>query len=255
MDKTLQTRFMALWSRYFPNTDLPIGFYFAQEPPQAPTNIRCVMGAMPRVRKGETVVLTEDSIQCFGAKAYLGYDPEGHVPSGDGEPYTFTEQFLSTGIPGQVPGERIKQSPEVCRRMYRNVPALIPPEKTLVFKRWDKFGEDEAPAVVIFYGRADALAGLYNLVNYDRADQFAMVAPWGSGCSSIISDPYLEVGKDQPKAILGLLDVASRPFGGGDELTLAMPLQRLAEITAFMEGSFLDTSAWDVVRRRMAEQG
>lgn len=255
MKKDLQGRFTALWTQYFPNADLPIGFYYSREVPQAPANVRCVMAALPRVRRGETVVLTEESIQCFGAKAYLGYDPEGHVPSKEGEPYTFTEQFLSTGVPGQVPGERIKQSPEVCRRMYRNVPALVPPEKTLVFKRWDKFEEGETPEVVIFYGSGDVISGLYNLVSYDRDDQFALVAPWGSGCSSVISDPYLEVGKDRPRAILGLLDVAARPFGGGDELTIALPTHRLEEIVDFMEESFLATPAWDVVRRRMAGQG
>lgn len=251
MDQTLQARFTTLWTKYFPGEDLPIGFYFSREVPQTPANLRCVLAALPRVRRGETVILTEASIQCFGAKAYLGYDQAAHVPSKEGEPYTFTEQFLSTGIPGQVPGERIKQSPEVCRQMYGTVPVLIPPEKTLVFKRWDKFEAGEEPEVVIFCGTGDMISGLYGLVSYDRADQFALVAPWGSGCSSLISDPYLEVGKDQPRAILGLLDVAGRPFSGGDELSIALPLTRLAEIVDFMEGSFLDTPAWEQVRRRM----
>jgi len=105
--------------------------------------------------------------------------------------------------------------------------------------------------VVIFFAKPDVISGLYNLVNYDSVDQNAVIAPWGSGCSSVISDPYLQKEAEHPKAVLGMVDIAARPFTESDVLSIAMPTKRLIQILDQMEDSFLSTKSWRLIQKRI----
>jgi len=150
-----------------------------------------------------------------------------------------------------VEGERIKKDPETCRKLYQKLPEFKAPAKYVVFKRWDKFDEDDNPDVIIFYATADVLCGLYNLINYDATDYIEMIAPWGSGCSSIVTDAYLQKDEERPKAVLGMLDVEARAYVGKDELTFALPTKRLLELVEYMDDSFLITKPWERIKKRI----
>ncbi|MDR1617353.1 MAG: DUF169 domain-containing protein, partial [Syntrophomonadaceae bacterium] len=193
MDMQLKEDFIRLWETYFNQAELPLTFYYADESAQPATATRCIIAALGKARRGDTVVLSAESVHCFGGHSYLGFSEiiTGEAFS-DEYPYTFREYFLSCGIPGQIKGERFKKTPAICENMYRNMPPFKAPGRYCIFKRWDSLEAEDVPEVVIFLAKPDVMSGLYNLANYDTADVNAAIAPWGSGCSSIVADPYRE---------------------------------------------------------------
>ena len=101
------------------------------------------------------------------------------------------EYFLSCGIPGKVEGERYKKSPEMVKEIMKQMPEFKAPARYIVFKRWDRLEDSDNPEVVIFFGKADVLSGLFTLANFDEIEPNGVIAPFCSGCASIVYYPYL----------------------------------------------------------------
>ncbi len=95
------------------------------------------------------------------------------------------------------------------------------------------------------------LSGLYNLANFDTVEPDAVIAPWGSGCSSIIQDPYLNKDSASPRAVIGMFDSSARPFVATDELSFSVPMSKFVSMVGNMEESFLITRAWKAVQKRI----
>jgi hypothetical protein len=77
MDIGLKEKFSKLWKKYFNDAELPITFYYTDEEGHADlvkpgTVSRCVIGAISKVRKGESCCFNAESIGCFGGKRYPG---------------------------------------------------------------------------------------------------------------------------------------------------------------------------------------
>jgi uncharacterized protein (DUF169 family) len=248
MDMTFKEKFLTLWKKYFNNAELPITFYYTDKPVnaeavKAESEPRCVIGALVKVQKGESIAFDVDSVGCPGGKRYLGFA---------GELMPDFEYFLSCGIPGKVEGERYKKTPEMVREyMEKHAPATKAPTKYIVFKRWDKLEVKDNPEVVIFYARPDVLAGLYTLASFDEVGQDMVIAPFGSGCASIVQYPYLEVKAERPKAVIGMFDISARPFVDADRLTFAAPMSKFTRMVDNMEESFLITPSWTKVQKRI----
>jgi uncharacterized protein (DUF169 family) len=247
MDLQLKEDFKGLWKKYFNSAELPITFYYTDEEGHADlvkpgTEARCVMGPIVKVRKGNSLAFNAESIGCFGGKRYLGFSP-GLMPD--------FEYFLSCGIPGKMEGERYKKSPEIVKELLERWPKFTAPGRYVVFKRWDKLEEADDPQVVIFFAKPDVLAGLYTLANFDTADPQAVAAPMGSGCSSIIQNPFLEKDSENPHGIIGMFDLSARPFVAADELTFSVPLKKFNRMVRDMEESFLITDTWKAIQKRI----
>lgn len=247
MDTKIKENFVNLWAKYFNGSELPITFFYTDRedsanPPDPSSAHWCVVGGLASVRAGESIRHDASSITCPGGKKYLGFSDE--IMPG-------FEYFLSTGVPGGLEGERYKKSPELVKQMMEKVPTLKAPAQFIVFKRWDMLTESDNPEVAIFFARPDVLSGLFTLANFDQVEN-SVLAPFGSGCSSIIQYPYLEKDSTSPKAIIGLFDVSARPFVPEDTLAFAMPMNKLLTMIHNMEESFLITGSWDNVRNRIA---
>jgi hypothetical protein len=124
-----------------------------------------------------------------------------------------------------------------------------------VFKRWDKLAESDDPAVVIFFAQPDVLSGLFALANFDESDSQPVIAPMGSGCSSIVHYPYRELQSSHPRAVLGMFDVSARPWVPPGELTLAIPWPKFLRMVSEMDESFLVTESWSKVMMRISPPG
>ncbi len=246
MEIQLKDRFLTLWEKYFDGAELPLAFYYTDAQPaeqkKSGAAHRCVMADINQARRGKTVHLTTEGIGCFGGQRYLGFD-QTIRPN--------FEYFLSCGIPGQLEGERYKKSPELVKKYMASMPEFKAPKKAVVFKRWDLLEAGDNPEVVIFFARPDVLSGLYTLCGYDEADQQAVIAPFGAGCSTIVMYPYLEAAKERPRGILGMFDVSARPFVPEDTLTFAVPISKFTGMVGNMEESFLQTKSWSVVLKRI----
>lgn len=248
MDLERKKKFMELWKKYFGDTELPICFYYTDEEGVAEKAKRatghvCFIGALAKVRKGQSLCFDVDAIGCRGGKRYLGFS-EQLVPR--------FEYFLSCGIPGRLEGERYKKSPELVKEMLKYMPPFKAPAKFIVFKRWDMLDAADEPAVVIFFAKPDVLSGVFTLVNYDEVEQYGVITPFGAGCSTIVMYPYLEKDAARPRAVLGMFDVSARPFVPKEDLTIAVPMNKFTRMIDNMDESFLITSSWDKVRKRIS---
>lgn len=252
MNSETKRRFNERWERYFPGAELPIVFYYTDEPrgesPPPSRTWRCVVCDLTRVRKGRALRLDVETTRCGGGRRYLGFVQELRPNF----PY-----FLSCGIPGEMEGERYKQSPELVREYLERQPPFEAPGKYIVFKRWDALEQSDEPLAVVFFAPPDVLSGLFTLANYDEPDPQAVTAPFGAGCASIVYHPYHELGSPRPKAVMGMFDVSARPCVPAGVLTFAVPWPKFLRMVESMDESFLITGSWDQVRRRIRgdEQG
>ncbi len=164
------------------------------------------------------------------------------------------EYFLSCGIPGELEGERYKKSPELVKEHLKHQPPFEAPGQYIVFRRWDMLTkQDDDPAVVVFFAPADVLSGLFTLANFDEADPYGVITPFGAGCASIVDYPYRELGSQRPRAILGMFDVSARPCVPPGALTFAVPWPKFVRMVDNVRESFLITETWNKVRGRIGQ--
>ncbi len=247
MDMNIKRKFIGLWGEYFEGAELPIAFYYADrrggtELMKPPSGHRCVICDLSKVRKGESLCFTADTVGCGGGKRYLGFTRE-IMPN--------FEYFLSCGIPGKLEGERYKKSPELVKEAMKGLPDFQAPAEFILFKRWDELEESDDPEVVIFFAQPDVLAGLFTLANYDETDPNGVFAPFCAGCGSIVHYPYLEKDSGRPRCVLGMFDVSARPCVPQHVLTFSVPMRKFVSMTENMKESFLVTPSWNKVKQRM----
>lgn len=247
MNQTIKDLFLENWVTYFPGAELPIVLSYADEtvPLRASrpeSDSHCLICHLAPVRQGATRYFDADTTRCGGARNYLGFETERSS--------TFPH-FLSCGIPGEIEGERYKRSPELAVQYMESQPTFKAPGRAAVFKRWDNLAEQDSPEVVIFFATADVLSGLFTLANFDEVDPQGVIAPFGSGCSSIVYHPYLELQSKHPRAVIGMFDISARPCVASDVLSFAVPWPKFVSMVEQMEESFLITSSWHQVRSRL----
>ena len=197
------------------------------------------------MRKGVPLCFDVNSMGCGGGKRYLEFGEE-IMPD--------FEYFLSCGIPGKVEGERYKKSPEMVKETMKRMPDFKAPARYIVFKRWDSLEESDNPEVVIFFGQADVLSGLFTLANFDEIDPNGVITPFCSGCASIVHYPYLEKDSERPRGVLGMFDVSARPYVPKDTLTLSLPINKFERMVENMNESFLITQSWQKVSKRISSR-
>lgn len=247
MDMSLKQKFLTLWKKYFNDAELPITFYYSDEPGTAEaaepdSGPRCVIGALAGIRNGASLAFNVDAVGCPGGKRYLGF-AENLMPE--------FEYFLSCGIPGKLEGERYKKTPELVKETMESWPVLQAPGRYIIFKRWDMLERADNPEIVISFARPDVLSGLFTLASFDEAGQNLVTAPFGSGCSTIVQYPYLEKESEHPRGVIGMFDVSARPFVPEDALTFSVPMSKFTRMIDNMEESFLTTPSWAKVQKRI----
>ncbi len=246
MDIEIKEEFLSRWRKYFGSADLPIVFFYTDEPgpiEQAPPakSHHCLICDLARVRAGQSLALDVKAIPCSGGQRYLGFT-QSLMPD--------FEYFLSCGIPGKIEGERYIRTPELVAQRMKHMVPFAAPGKYIVFKRWDKLEAGDRPLAVIFFAVPDVLAGLFTLANFDEAEN-AVVAPFGAGCGTIVNFPWWELHTPRPKAVLGMFDVSARPCVPAGVLTFSVPWPKFERMVATMDESFLITPSWEKVRARL----
>jgi uncharacterized protein (DUF169 family) len=246
---TIVEEFLLKWREYFGDADLPLAFYYDDSPQNAeyagiPGNHRCVICELAKVRRGASLYFDINSVGCGGGRRYFGFTKELRANF---------KYFLSCGLEGEIEGERYKKTPELVVEHLKQQKIFTAPAKNIVFKRIDKLDEKDEPLVVIFFAKPDTLAGLFTLANFDQAERNGVVAPFGSGCSSIVQDPYQELIAGSDRAVLGMFDVSARPCVPADVLTLSVNWPKFEGMVGNMDESFLITESWKKVKKRIAK--
>jgi uncharacterized protein (DUF169 family) len=245
MNIALKEKFERFWKEYFDDAELPIVFYYT-EMEKVPENDasatdRCLMANLVKVRRGAPLRFGSESMGCHGGRRYAGFSEaiSQHF-----------EHFLSCGIPGLVEGERYKKSPELVREFLKRFPEFKAPKRFIVFKRWDQVEESDEPEVVVFFAKPDVLSGLFSLANFDEVEE-GVIAPFGSGCSSIVTHPYLERDNEVPRCVLGMFDPSARPYVHSNMVTFSAPMNKFTRMVENMPESFLITPTWEKIRKRI----
>jgi hypothetical protein len=247
MNMSFKQEFAGRWNTYFPGAELPLAFYYADDPgavktAPVPQGHACFIGELAAVRRGTPLAFRAEAVTCGGGRRYLGYS-QNLRPN--------FEFFLSCGIAGKLEGERYKKTPELVTEQLKHQPPFKAPARHLVCKRWDALEAADEPLIVVFFAPPDVLSGLFTLANFDEPTPDGVRAPFGAGCAAVIGHPFHELQSASPKAILGMFDVSARPCVGPDILTFAVPWPKFIRMANNMDESFLITESWKKVRKRI----
>ncbi|MBP7274960.1 MAG: DUF169 domain-containing protein [Kiritimatiellae bacterium] len=251
MNLSVKQEFADRWSRYFPGAELPVVFFYTEDPgpitraPATKAHV-CFIGSLGPVRRGKPMAFEAGAVSCGGGQRYLGFAQE-RSPN--------FNYFLSCGIPGKLEGERYKKTPELVDEVMKHQLPFHAPGRYLVAKRWDALEADDDPEVVMFFAPPDVLSGLFTLANFDEVEPDGVRAPFGAGCATIVYHPYHELRSTHPKAILGMFDVSARPYVRPDLLTFAAPWPKFLRMVGHMDESFLITKSWQKVLARQTPSG
>jgi hypothetical protein len=247
MNAEIRDHFIHQWKKYFNNAELPVTFYYSDDPGNAAIvspggKWNCIICQLKKVMEGKSLAFNQEAIRCGGAKRYLGFNDKMRPNF---------EYFLSCGIENEMEGERYKRTPEIVIELMKNQKKVAIPGKFIIFKRWDKLEENDNPDVAIFFATPDILSGLFTLSGFEQVDINNTITPFGAGCGSIIHFPYLEKDSEQPRAVIGMFDVSARPCVAPGVLTFSVPMKKLSKMISYMDESFLITKSWKEVQKRI----
>ncbi len=220
--------------------ELPIAFWYSDDPGHRIEKVHgCFFKCFPLVRQGVAVSLDAENIGCGGGKLYTGFAPmPEHVPG-----------FVSTK-------ERYMRTPEMVREFIGELDIQQQAEgRYLHFSRIDRLDSFEGVEGIVFLATPDVLSGLASWIYFDNPAMDAVSAPFGSGCSTMVTQVARENRIGGRRTFLGLFDPSARPFFERDLLSLGVPMSRFTEMLGTMRESCLfGTHAWGKVRARIEEQ-
>ena len=218
------------------SAELPLVFWYSDKPEGETEKINgCFFKGMKAVRDGAIISLNAENIGCGGGKFYTGF----------------------TEMPERVPTfvslkERYKQTPEMVKDFIEQVGVPRAEKKYLHFARIDKVESLDEMEGVMFIANPDMLSGLTTWAYFDNNAEDAVASPFGSGCSSVVTQVTLENRKGGRRTFIGFFDPSVRPYFEADKLSYTIPMSRFREMYQTMRQSCLfDTHAWGKIRERM----
>lgn len=214
---------------------LPIAFGYSHTPAEEPRKIpRCMIGAISKVRDGDSLTLTTDNVLCGGGGLYTAFsDMPERVPN-----------FVS-----QV--EHYKQTPDKVVKYVENLDIKKTEKPYLNFIRMDHLENFDEIEGILFWATPDILSGLTTWAFYDNNASDAVCTPFGSGCSSIVSLAVKENRDGGKRCFIGMLDPSARPLIPKNELSFVIPKSRFVEMLDTMRDSALFQKAFSIVRKRI----
>jgi len=104
---------------------------------------------------------------------------------------------------------------------------------------------------LFFFATPDILSGLFTLSNFDCESKTNVIAPFASGCASIILHPYNELENKNPNAVIGMFDPSARAYTPKNAISFALPYKRFMQMVENMDESFLITDTWSKIKKRI----
>jgi uncharacterized protein (DUF169 family) len=204
----------------------------------------CVMGYVWRARRQKTAAYFDRERQgCLGGAFYLGYlKPQLNLIA----------HYVSSGIPGVMGGERYLATPVDVQRFFQTVDPRPAPARFCVFKPLSLFAFGETPEVVAFFARPEMISGLHFLAAFVTGDPEVVAAPFGAGCSFVLTWPLHYLSQGKVRAVLGGWDPSARKYHRPDELSFAVPWELFHRMVGRWPESFLTTDTWGAVKKKIA---
>ncbi len=218
------------------NAQLPLLFRYSDTPVDDTSKIGgCFFKGLQAAREGTPVALSAEVIGCGGGKLYTGFsDMPERVPN-----------FVSIT-------EKYKRTPEMVADYVKRLEMPRATKPYLNFVRIDKAETLDGYEGVMFYATPDMLSGLCGWAFYDSNEPDAVVAQFGSGCSTVVSMTVVENAHRGQRCFLGLFDPSVRPWVGKNELSFTVPMSRFTVMMGTMRECFLFGShAWERIKARL----
>ncbi|MCE1200152.1 MAG: DUF169 domain-containing protein [Marinilabiliales bacterium] len=232
--------FIRNFRQAFGDYELPVAVWYAEEPATEVTKTRgCFFQYLKPAREGKMVSFGPDAVACPGGKLYCGF--AGMAP--------FIPGFVSEK-------ERYKETPEMVTRFIAGLELQDQSQKFLHFASLGAIDRFEGIEGLIFFATPDVLTGLLSWVFFDNMAEDAVSVPFGSGCSSMVSQMVAENRRNGHRVFLGLFDPSVRPHVEANVLGLAIPLSRLQQMhPRFGDSCLSGAHAWNRVKERIEQHG
>lgn len=131
---------------------LPILFYYSDTPAAIPEKTNgCMFKLLAKVKEGQNVALSADTVTCGGGKHYAGFTPLLE------RVYTFVSEK-----------ERYKQTPQDVRECVTLLDVKLTDKKYLNFVRIDKAVSFERMEGLLFFATPGMLSGLATWAYFDN---------------------------------------------------------------------------------------
>lgn len=204
----------------------------------------CIFQALPRVLAGETLMLRLGCCGCKGFDSNAGFtDAMPSIPGG----YGF---FLSYGAgEGFRPGERLKCGPMVSENYYEALPKDVMDGFDSI--QLEPYREGMEPDLVISFVTPDQLSALAFLHDFRSTDYDRIITPTTAGCASLFRIPLAERKRSNSRAVLGNIDITTRPYLAKDLLTYAVTGKVFRTMLEDTEACFFHSPIWSRLRNRI----
>lgn len=214
---------------------LPIALGYSNQPASEVRKVpKCMIGAISKVRYGESLTLCEENVLCGGGGLYTAFrEMPDRVP-----------MFVS-----EV--EHYKKSKEMVVDYVKSLDIRLSDKSYLNFVRVDKLEDWSSAEAILFFATPDMLSGLCTWAFYDNNSPDAVTTQFGSGCASVVTFAVYENRKNGKRCFLGMLDPSARPLVPENELTLTIPMCRFKEMLGTMNDSALFQKAFSILKKRM----
>ena len=217
--------------------ELPIALWYSDEPLKPIDKVGgCMFRIFNDLRNGKDVSYSVETIGCGGGKLYTGFAP------------------MNDYIPGFVSGkEHYKDTPEAVKKYVADLNIEPASGKYLNFARIDHIDDFNTAEGLLFFATPDELSGLCSWTFYDNHEADAVSVPFGSGCSSTVTNIVNENRRNGQRCYIGLLDPSCRPYFEANVLSFGIPMSRFKTMLATMDKCCLltNTIGWRNVKNRI----
>ena len=234
------------WQTYFPEQEMPIAVFYSdhlhgaeyvKKPADNPRGYTCMYAQMAKVHRGQAVAFDADNIGCFGA---LGSLFNGHYDE------DVTVKLL-------VEIEKFKIDREQVNILHQISPTVEPTGRYIIFKPVALLEEGDEPEIFCVFAKPDVIAALHTLASFDNTRIDNVIVPFGSGCEQAFKYALAEARKDNPRAVIGGMDVAMRGCVKPDLLTFSVAAPMFYKMVDNMDKTFLNTYIWQGLKNRISK--
>jgi hypothetical protein len=239
----------------------PMGLFYTDQPPESGASPRRMTSLDQLTREGDHGVswsscllskiryarrkncpafFDREHYGCLGGAFFMGfksyYEP-------------FEPALISTGIPGQIEGERYLDSTNTGKQFYD---MFKPPEasgKVLVIQPLDQFTARQTPEIVLLFPSRDSLIGLNALTVFITRNPSAVQVPFGMGCAALVAWPRRFRRNGEEIAVIGGFDINCIKYFKAQELTYAVSYDFFLKMLDAWPKSILGTRAWQRLKK------
>lgn len=233
MDKN---EFIRNFKNAFGNYELPVAIWYSKKAVVQEEKTRgCFIKYLKPAREGNIVSLSLETVSCPGAKAYCGF--------------TEAAPFIPTFVSEK---ERYKKTPEMVTDFIKDLNMPDKSKQYINFASISKIENFDNIDALIFFATPDVLTGLVSWALFDTNEPESVSVPFGSGCSSIVSQTVVENQKNGNRVFLGLFDPSVRSQVEPNILSFAVPMSRFKKMYyTFNESCLNGSHAWKKVKERI----